>query len=149
MHPYPGFMALVTWVKFLGEKLKATIPLEPQRRYKSEWWSTKHESVSNNGSHQGCKDTTNSNMMFWFFCTHPQLSTMYRKLVNWYKRIPPVQTSFFEDQPHGRCSFNFWFGHFHLPGSQKICISFVYWKVEMYWSELHEVRDPNMPATND
>jgi len=45
MHPYPGFMALVTWVKFLGEKLKATIPLEPQRRYKSEWWSTKHERV--------------------------------------------------------------------------------------------------------
>jgi len=28
MHPYPGFMALVTWVKFLGEKLKATIPLK-------------------------------------------------------------------------------------------------------------------------
>ena len=26
MH-YPGFMALVTWVKFLGEKLKVTIPL--------------------------------------------------------------------------------------------------------------------------
>jgi len=27
MHSYPGFMALVTWVKFLGEKLKATISL--------------------------------------------------------------------------------------------------------------------------
>ena len=27
MNSYPGFMALVTWVKFLGEKLKATIPL--------------------------------------------------------------------------------------------------------------------------
>jgi len=27
MHPCPDFMALVTWVKFLGEKLKATIPL--------------------------------------------------------------------------------------------------------------------------
>jgi len=27
MYPYPGFMALVTLVKFLGEKLKATIPL--------------------------------------------------------------------------------------------------------------------------
>ena len=29
MHPCPGFMALVTWVKFLEEKLKATIPLQP------------------------------------------------------------------------------------------------------------------------
>jgi len=27
MHSFPGFMALVIWVKFLGEKLKATIPL--------------------------------------------------------------------------------------------------------------------------
>ena len=27
MHSFPGFMALVTWVEFLGEKLKDTIPL--------------------------------------------------------------------------------------------------------------------------
>jgi len=27
MHPRPGFMALVTWVKFLGDKFKGTIPL--------------------------------------------------------------------------------------------------------------------------
>jgi len=33
MHSYPGFMALVTWVKFLGEKLKATIPLVMSPRY--------------------------------------------------------------------------------------------------------------------
>ena len=39
--------------------------------------------------------------------------------MNWYKRIPPVQTSFFRDQPHGRCSFNFQLCHFHLPGFRK------------------------------
>ena len=32
MHSCPGFMALVTWVKFLGEKLKATIPLWHNKR---------------------------------------------------------------------------------------------------------------------
>jgi len=30
-----------------------------------------------------------------------------------------------------------------------IFISFGNWKVEMYRQELHEVRDPNMPGTND
>ena len=30
-----------------------------------------------------------------------------------------------------------------------ICISFGKRKVEMYRPELHEVRDPNMPGTND
>jgi len=49
----------------------------------------------------------------------------------------------------GRCSFNFRFCHFHLPGSRKICISFGILEVEKYRPELHQVRDSNMPGTND
>jgi len=63
--------------------------------------------------------------------------------------MTPVQTSFFWDRPHGRCSFNFRFCHFHLPGSRKIWISFGNRKVEKYRPELDQVRDTNMPGTND
>ena len=38
MHPYPGFTALVTWVKFRGEKLKATLPLETRSRWDWSYW---------------------------------------------------------------------------------------------------------------
>ena len=55
--------------------------------------------VSKNKSHQGCGMHNKFEydvLVNWCFfcCTHPSLSARYRKVVNWYKRIPPVQTSF-------------------------------------------------------
>jgi len=70
-------------------------------------------------------------------------------VVNWYKKIPPVQTLLCWDRPHGRCSFNLWFCQFQLLGAPKICISFGNLEFEMYWLDTHKVRALNMPGTND
>ena len=50
--------------------------------------------------------------------------------MNWYKRIPPAQNSFFWDRPHGRCSFNFRFCHFHLPGLERYSYLLGTWKLK-------------------
>ena len=54
-----------------------------------------------------------------FCCTHPSLSARYRKVVNWHKRITPIQTSLCWDRPHGRCSFIFRVFRCQLPQPRK------------------------------
>jgi len=74
-----------------------------------------------------------------FFLLFPLSSIAFRQvqeggeLVS-YKRlgIPSVQISLCWDRTHGRCSFNFRFCQFQLPGARKICISFGNPEVEMY-----------------
>jgi len=143
----PGLPPAGGYVLCLQCCLQCLLSKEDGRGEREKWGASyAHVSAIRDHAQQSriwCFGKLKLSLLYW------STTARYRKLVNWYKRMLPVQTSFFWDRPHGWCSFNFWFCQFHLPGSRKICISFGNRKVEKNRQELDQVRDPNMPGTND